>query len=151
MQKVLFNYIYHASYREKTVLDRETKRLSMFAESHFSSILLYTTATTEEDRDISKQGKKRNTNYRKQCYSLCILCLSMCVFDCACGNGSSGRDHRNLRTGRITTSSNAGQFRSVTFHIMIRYHWCMTNHHFWHCGCINCLHTTSSITLAGRS
>lgn len=70
------------------------------------------------------------------------------MFYYACGNGTTGQDRRNPR---ITTSTEAGQFRSATFHIMIRYHRGMTNHHFWHCGCINCLHTTSSITPAGRS
>lgn len=83
--------------------------------------------------------------------TLCTFtaCVCICLFYYACGNGTSGQDHRNPRTDRIRTSTEAEQFRSATFHIMIRYHRCMTNHHFWHCGCINCLHTTSSITRLG--
>lgn len=126
----------------------------MFVEGHFCSILLYTRATADEDSDNSKQGGKKMQHILQETVLHLVhfcLCLCLCVFYCACGNGSTGQDHRNPRTDRITTSTKAGQFRSVTFHIMIRYHRCMTNHHFWHCGCINCLHTTSSITPAGQS
>lgn len=81
--------------------------------------------------------------YRKRVFIACV-CLTVHV-----GMGVPGKTIETWGQTESQHQPSLGTFRSVTFHIMIRYQRGMTNHHFWHCGCINCWRTTSSITQLG--
>lgn len=115
-------------------------------ESHVFIYLLLCVALHKVDarthRLLEAKNKKSNTCYGKQSRLLCIHCLCLWEWDLPSGT---------LETQEQNHSVNRAFGGGTLFHIMIRYHQWMTNHHFWHRGCINCLRTTSSITTAGRS
>lgn len=141
------NYTYHT---ETTSVWHGNKWIHSSVVS-LSLQCFYTKETADEDTDTRKQeggGKKTRhiTGNRGTSYALIAR-----VCECFTGHVEMGLPGKTIETQERSESQHQQTLGSTTFHIMIRYHRRMTNHHFWHCGCINCLHRTSSITPAGRS
>ncbi len=67
------------------------------------ALLLYKKTNTDNRKQDKKQHILQETVVHLVHFSACV-----CVFYCACENGTTRQDHRNQRTDRITTTTEAG-------------------------------------------